>query len=242
MSALLVLLPWGQVVDDALLLEDRAEPDGLARDLTRGLHWINVVTWVVFAAAIAMVGAVRRRLQAGLLAAGAFLSTVVSAEVLKLVVPRPQWDVDDALDLSAKAMDTWPSGHTASVAALTLALIALASRGTRTAVILVGTAVTISVGCGVVLAGWHRPSDALGGVALALVVGLLFVKQVRDPESGTTMSGAWVRWLPVPAAVLTGLAVVAMTQADVAALPLAVAMAVLGAWTAIATSGFARRG
>ena len=235
-SLLLVLLPWGQVWDDALLLEDRAEPKGLARDLTHGLHWINVSTWLVMGVVITAVGAGRRRGRLGLVAAGAFVVTVLAAELLKYVVPRPDWGADQAADLLAKAMDTWPSGHTASVTAFVLGLLAVASARWCLPVVVAGSMLITGVGVGVVVAGWHRPSDIFGGSALAVVVFLGLRAWTRSTAAGP--SGRWVRWLPPALMMATALLVVLMTRGHGAALPLVVTMAVFAGWVAIATTRY----
>ncbi|MCF8542879.1 MAG: phosphatase PAP2 family protein [Candidatus Nanopelagicales bacterium] len=233
----LVLLPFGQVWDDGLLLDAEDIPRGLARELTQGLHWINVVTWAVMAAIVAAVGAVRAIAGVGAWAAAGLVVTMALAETLKIVLPRPDWGVDTADDLLTKAMDTWPSGHTASVAAFTLALICVTSARARAWVIALGASAITAVGAGVVLAGWHRPSDIFGGSALALVVFLLLRFTSSSDPAGVSR-----RWLMAGTSVAAAV-VVALISARAgdleAALALVVTMAAFGAWAAIVTTTYA---
>ncbi len=236
LSLLLVLLPWGQAWDDALLLEDRAEPKGLAKELTKALHWINLVTWIAMGVVLVAVGAARRRARLGLLAAGAFLATIALAELLKVVVPRLNWGIDGGDDLLAKAMDSWPSGHTASIMAFVLALLMVVSVRWVSAIVIVGSVAAAAVGAGVVLAGWHRPSDVFGGSALAVVVFLVLRRGVGQGSTGRW--GVWARWLPPVVAAGSALVVFALSREESSALPLVIAMAGFAFWVAIATTRF----
>jgi len=230
---LLVLLPVGQVWDDGLLLDAKEIPRGLARELTQGLHWINVVTWVVMAATVVVVGALRGIAAVGAWATAGLVITIGLAETLKIVLPRPDWGVDAAAMLTTST-DSWPSGHTASVAAFTLALICVTAARARAWVIVLGSLAIAAVGAGVVLVGWHRPSDIFGGSALALLVFLLLRFTMSSDPAGVSR-----RWLMLGTAVFAGVAtaLIGLASGDLAAaLALAVTMAAFGAWAAIVTT------
>ena len=169
----------------------------------------------------------------GAWAAAGLVITIGLAETLNIVLPRPDWGVDAAVMLT-KSTESWPSGHTASVAAFTLALICVTAAPARAWVIVFGSLAIAAVGAGVVLAGWHRPSDIFGGSALALLVCLLLRFTTSSDPAGVSR-----RWLMLGTAVFAGVAtaLIGLASGDLAAaLALAVTMAAFGAWAAIVTT------
>ncbi len=145
--------------------------------------------------------------------AGAVVGGVVSAELLKHVLPT-------AADASAGqfvAGGSFPSGHATIATGFALAVVStldakLARRCWGPLVAWVSL-----VAAGTVAAGWHRPSDAVGGVLLAVSWHSALVhRQVADPANGsavgrsrvgvrfaTSVSG-WGWWVVVGAAVIAG--------------------------------------
>jgi membrane-associated phospholipid phosphatase len=98
-------------------------------------------------------------------AAGAAATVVVLAQLLKSVLDRPELVVTGA-------GNSFPSGHVAAVCGLAVALIVALPRALR------WPAVTLLVGPTVLLTGlatvvllWHRPSDVVGSILLAIAVG-----------------------------------------------------------------------
>ncbi len=163
-----VLTPFGQLIDDELLEVFRAEK--LTRTaLTSALHLINVVTIALAGVVIVAIGAARHRLGVGIVAVVAFGVAVVAAQVFKLILPRPehQPELDEAL--GRVGIDTYPSGHSTIVTAGVIALLWAWGTVNR-AVWLLGTAVVIVVVSTTVISGWHRPSDGIGGISLAIAV------------------------------------------------------------------------
>jgi len=235
----LVLTPMGQQWDDTVFLDQRSEPRGLAHELTRGLHWINALTWLLMAAVVLVTAAARGCIRRGVVAALALAATILLAEALKISLPRPDWGIDAAFDLQAKEMDTWPSGHTASVTAFVLALILVVAAAAVPWTVVVGTGLISTVGAGVVLAGWHRPSDIIGGSALALLVVLTATLRVR-PTSPDPHDRSWLHWLAPAVAALTAVMVLVLAPDSASVLPLAVVMAAFAAWAAITTVAWSR--
>lgn len=164
MFALAVVSLPGQRADAAgfaLLAAPGSEAAGVAR-LLRALIPMLVACWL----GVCVVAAVRRR-ETGraLVAAGLPLVVLVLASVLRdAVLPRPD------LGAGGYLHNTFPSAHTATVAAACVAVAMLLRSPTRPgpAVALAGT---------VALAAWsnvlslaHRPSDVLGALLLVGVV------------------------------------------------------------------------
>jgi ABC-type Fe3+ transport system permease subunit len=84
---LLVLTPFGQTLDDSIYLGrvDAAER-AWAKSLLNSITIASVAVLLAVAFGIALV---RRRPLAGLAAVGATGATIVTAEILKMIVPRP---------------------------------------------------------------------------------------------------------------------------------------------------------
>ncbi len=62
---------------------------------------------------------------------------------------------------------SWPSGHSTAAMVLVLCAVIAAPAGARRLVAVIGAVFAIAVAYSVVLLGWHFPSDALGGFAVA---------------------------------------------------------------------------
>jgi membrane-associated phospholipid phosphatase len=90
------------------------------------------------------------------------LGLLVSARVLKALLPRPD---SDALVLP----NSFPSGHVAGAAAIGIALLLLSSGRWRWPALVVGAAIVTLTAASAVSLQWHRPSDALGAVLLAMI-------------------------------------------------------------------------
>ena len=163
-----VLTPIGQLIDDEILEAFRAEK--LTRTaLTSALHWINLVTILLAAMVMVLLGAVRHRFTIGIVATASFAAAIVLAEAFKLVLPRPahQPELDEAL--GRVGVDTYPSGHSTIITAGVIALLWAWGATNRPAWV-VGAGVIIVVVSATVVAGWHRPSDGIGGISLAIAV------------------------------------------------------------------------
>jgi hypothetical protein len=132
-----------------------------------GTHWDSA--WSVAAAVLAIpasffvalaITAWRSRLLCGLVIAGTAVETLC-----KEVLTRP--DLHQGTLHIVGFDDSFPSGH-----ALRVVLVAVAFRSPWSAAWADATVVLIQV------AGWHTPSDVLGGVLLALI-GLLGARALR---------------------------------------------------------------
>ncbi len=192
----------GQVIDNSAYLgRAGATPRAAlrARDL---LDVIFISSVVAAAVVIIIVAVIRRSFLVGLLAVGGFLGAVAVAEILKLVLSRPNLDPvrNDILDKGL--YNTFPSGHTTIAAGASLALIIVSSPAFRPIALWFGTAFTSAVACAVVIAGWHRPSDAVGGIATAaFVLSLAACLAVATRGEPITPTGL-ARWAPLTNALL----------------------------------------
>jgi membrane-associated phospholipid phosphatase len=156
--------PTGQHVDEELMkwVSATVSSHGWAELI---LAWVSAGSVLLVAAALVGTTAALRgplRALSCALAAGA---TVTAAELLKLTLARPSF-------LAEPTMNSFPSGHVAAVAGLAAALlIALPARRRRVVALLVVMPAVGLTGMATVVLQWHRPTDVLGSVLLAVVVG-----------------------------------------------------------------------
>jgi len=128
-----------------------------------------VIAEAVVLAAVFGVAAYRGRRLRGLLSAAMPLAVVGAVNIAKLVLPRP------ALSVGASTHNSFPSGHVALAAATVLALCLVLPLGWRIVVGLAGSIAVALVAVATVAAGWHRFSDGLGAVLIAIAGGAVVV-------------------------------------------------------------------
>ena len=162
----MVRTDFGQTFGDSAYLGRLVESKS-ARETARAiLNVITGATIVLMLVVLVVIGLLRRQILVASVAGGCFFAAIAAAEVLKRVLPRPEISV---LEASTKfdGFNTFPSGHATIATGFVIALLFVSSPRWRPTVALAG-AVWVSLVCsGTLAAGWHRPSDAVGGVALA---------------------------------------------------------------------------
>lgn len=89
------------------------------------------------------------------------VGTVLGAQVLKAVLDRPV--LTDEV-----AHNSFPSGHVAAVAAVAVTLVLASPRLLRPLLAVSGLVVVGVVGLATTALAWHRPSDVVGSMLLAL--------------------------------------------------------------------------
>lgn len=165
--ALFVLTPAGQALGDQALIGNAELTHEAVRKASALLHHINLRMCIGLVAALLVISLFRRRWRTGVLATVGFALAVLTAEILKGVLPRPELDATLEEYLVDKTIDTYPSGHVTIMAAFVMALTLVAAPRLRSGITAVGGVVVAAVAVGVVVAGWHRPSDSIGGLMLA---------------------------------------------------------------------------
>lgn len=252
--------PIGQRWDDRALLGGQLATLEARQALTAALHGIRISTIILMIGLIVLIGMVRKHVPAALTTVVALGGAIVSAEVLKRVLPRR----DLAPELNAYVdngnIDTYPSGHSTIAMAFALGLLVVASPRYRSAVATFGMLWAAAIPMAALAAGWHRPSDVLGGMALALMwlaaAGAIVV--MRYPDSASSVSprhlaaiagvilagctgalGLWI-WWGDPSQVPVGGGFIAFT---VAALGIALtAVAIVGMYAAALSLGTSAKG
>lgn len=182
--AVFALTPAGQVLDDWALIGNAEISHEGVKGASRLLHHITPGSAALLAIVIVVVGLLDHRLRTGLVCGLGFAIAVTAAEVLKRLPERPELDSGAEGYLVDKTIDTFPSGHVTIVTSFVLALLIAAPGRSRTWVAALGSALVACVGMGVVIAGWHRPSDSVGGVLLgAGVIGMTSIVLVSRSGS-----------------------------------------------------------
>jgi membrane-associated phospholipid phosphatase len=109
-----------------------------------------------------LTGALTRRVGAAIAGIAALLCSAGGSLVLKAAVPRPDLGV-----AGSTAHNSFPSGHVAAATGLLLAFVLALPGRARWWFAAPGAVAAWAVGAATMIAGWHRLSDVLGGVALA---------------------------------------------------------------------------
>lgn len=196
----------GQSIGDAAYLGRLSESRTLRVIDRRVLEAIDLRVFLLGAVVLLLVAAIRRHWRAGLVITGTFLASILAAELLKAVLVRPVLATEmESLMGQKGGLNTFPSGHSTFVTALVLGLICLSSVRARAWVAIVGVGAIVLITGGVVTAGWHRPSDAFAGIALATIwmsLGAAYLVRTR----GVIMdSPAIMRAVPYAAAAVAAL-------------------------------------
>ena len=209
-----VLTPVGQRWDDQALIGRLGHEHGAKtiRDLLDSIDRYSLIVMLVVLVVIALA---RHRRWLAVASAAGFGGAVVSAELLKRVLPRPDLAPEFTQLISDKGIDTFPSGHATISTGFVLALVLVSRNTYRPIVALLGLLWCSLIAVATVTAGWHRPSDAIGGIALAtawmaLSAGLLARRRGQIAPSG--LLDREVPWLALGALVV-GIVSIAITVA-----------------------------
>lgn len=181
-----VATPTGQLLDDVAMLRLSALVDS-RQWAVLALHWVSAGSLLGLSAALGLVTWVLRGRGIALLGVLTTGAVVVGAQLLKLLLLRPDL-------LVGSAANSYPSGHVAVVAGLAAALVVGAAPGMarRVALVLLTPVVGLA-GLATVVLQWHRPSDVLGSVLLAVALGglaTLLADRRGRPRRGTTAEPA----------------------------------------------------
>ena len=192
---LFVNTAWGHSVDNIAYHGRKALAHPMVEYGDRILDAVSKVTLVLGALVILVIGLIRRSLAVAVLAVMGYGSAVVGAEVLKHILPwHPLVPTDASLPIALQE-GSYPSGHATIGVSLAVAFVLISAARWRLWLAMLSGFVSASFATGVLFVGWHRPSDALGGIAwsgfcmsLAAAAAVIFRgRQIRSLEQG-----AWV--------------------------------------------------
>ncbi len=161
---------------------------------------------VVAGLAIAvLIAAVQRRWRDLAIVAIATPVAVLATQAFKDVAGRPRLVVSPDVDPS------YPSGHFAVAAAVTLALLIVVPRTWLRWCAPLLLAWTVMIGAGVLSMGWHRSSDVMGGALLVSAVFLIVGALLASGRGRIRPRRLWS--IPAAIAIASVLVVVAVASA-----------------------------
>ncbi len=167
-------------VKDAIALHDfttldRPRVDGLTNSL---LTLFDPLLYTIWAAAVVAIALVRGRPRVALAAAIVMALAPLSSETLKPLLAHAH----ARIGATHVAEASWPSGHSAAALVLALSAVLVAPARLRPAVAAAGAALSLAVGCSLLILAWHLPSDVIGGYLVASLWIALAVAGLRAGE------------------------------------------------------------
>ena len=113
----------------------------------------------------------------GLAASAGAMSAWVGAEVIKWVSPWHELVASDAVLGKGLQTATYPSGHTTILCSILIALLMIVPPHWQSWFAPVTATGSVAIASAVVISGWHRPTDAVGGLlwsgaVMSVVAGL----------------------------------------------------------------------
>ena len=167
-------------------------------DIAVGLA--DPLPFAAMALATIMIAVARRRPRDVIVLAVVLVVANVTTELLKplATAPRPA----DAPP-GAPVVDGWPSGHMTAAMTLALSLVLVAPTRWRPSAAAAGGLFAVAEGYGVLVLGWHYPSDVVGACCVAmggLALGVVAANVVSDRTEASSPHVPPVLW---PAAVAT---------------------------------------
>jgi len=180
----------GQRFDDIAFEGRKATRLAVRRPVTFAVRLLTV-PFVVLGCMVIAVDTVRRGWwRTGAAALGSVALTILLARSLKGDLVRPE-----LINLAyASSRNSFPSGHIAAVMAVLLAALSACEEWVRSALAALGAFGTAAATAALLGSGWHRPSDVLAGLALAVVVVSLTTSLrllvLQGPSSASTSNNA----------------------------------------------------
>jgi membrane-associated phospholipid phosphatase len=176
--AVFVRTALGQRVDELAMRGADVADSRLASLLGTTVVRASSASLALMVLLVAAVVLARRRLDLAVAAGVAVFGANATTQVLKAGLTRPA--------LETAAANSLPSGHTTAAASLALVLVLVVPRAARAVVAPAGAAYVAVVAVATVCAGWHRPSDAVAAVLVALAWGAV---SVAGMPVGTPVGG-----------------------------------------------------
>jgi membrane-associated phospholipid phosphatase len=150
----------------------------------------NPAVVALIALALAAVCLVRGRPRVALAVIALVGATSVSSELLKLLLAHTRYPSSLEYPVGPEAL---PSGHATAAMSLAMAGVLAAPRRGRLAAAVIGSALALGVGAGVIVVHWHYPSDVIAGYLLATGWALVLVAILHEADRRFPGSERWAR-------------------------------------------------
>lgn len=126
------------------------------------LGYVSIGAIIIVVVGCALVALLRGKIHLAIGAAIVIAGANVTTQVLKeSILSRP--------DLGLGTLNSLPSGHTTVAASAVGAALLVVPRLSRPLIATAGGLVTTLTGASTIVAGWHRPSDVVAALAVALL-------------------------------------------------------------------------
>ena len=153
----------GQRLENAALRAATLRDEANRADSLTYLSGVSVASFLGAMAVIGLVAVARGRPIMGTLAVAVMAVSAAAAEILKLILTRPELVDGPAWILR----NSFPSGTATVAASVGIGALLVAPDRLRWVVLLAAAALAALIGQATQVTGWHRASDALGGVVLS---------------------------------------------------------------------------
>jgi membrane-associated phospholipid phosphatase len=206
--------PGGPRLDSAVL---RAFVDaGATAPLAPRVNGVAVLAdpapFLVLGALLTAVALVRRRPLMAAVVPVVLVAANATTQILKPALADPR--VIELAGIDHPYPASWPSGHATAAMSLALCAVLVAGPRWRALAAMLGTAYAVAVGYALVGAGWHLPSDVLGGYLVAAAYALLGAtlltalerRPATSPAPGRPAAALAVAGPALAAAVVVGVA------------------------------------
>lgn len=173
---------WGHQLDDDAYFGRKALSRKVIVLDSKLLDHVGKAVLLLAAVILLVIATVRRCAFVGVIAVIGFGCAVIGAEILKHSLPWRPLVPDDHLLRSNLRFETYPSGHATIGTSLALGLLLVSPSRWRPWLAVAAGCLSATFATGVLFAGWHRPSDALGALAwsgLCMTVAAVFAVRLR---------------------------------------------------------------
>jgi membrane-associated phospholipid phosphatase len=173
LSAILVIVgyvgvvktSWGHQLDDDAYFGRKALNRKVINMDDDLLHDVSKATLLFSAVILLGIAGARGCTLVGVITVVGFGCAVIGSEAFKHHLPwRALVQDDNLLEKNLRA-ETYPSGHATIGTSLALSLLLLSPARWRPWLAVAAGCISATFATGVLFAGWHRPSDALGALA-----------------------------------------------------------------------------
>jgi len=155
----------GQRWDNAGYAGRQIVGPGMTTYYSELLGQVSTHSLILALASLFLLSLLLRRPRVGVVVVLAAAAAIFGAEVLKDSLPREPLSSPPVPMPARLSLDTYPSGHSTIGTSLALALVVISGPLLRPWLAVVAGVICSSYATAVFLLGWHRPSDALGGIA-----------------------------------------------------------------------------
>lgn len=142
-------------------------------------HSGDAVGLLLILAALSWYGLRNGRKREVAAALGVALLANVTTQILKVILAHPRYVPGPVGSVGPEA---FPSGHATAAMSAAVAAVIIAPGHRRPLAAVLGAAYTVCVSVGLVILGWHFPSDVLGGMLCATGYGFAAIAVLRWAE------------------------------------------------------------